>query len=88
MVALFNPDTPAPPHPSSTTDGTWSWALRIELLSLPPHVQVYAAWIKGHAGFHGNEVSDSFSKWIAYVCEWTFFFSSPPSVPILMGAPP
>ena len=24
------------------------------------------AWIKGHAGFQGNECSDLFSKWIAY----------------------
>ena len=71
VVALFSPDSLAPPHPSSTTDGTWAWALKNQLPSLPPHVKVSAAWIKGHAGFQGNVVSDAFSKWIAYVCEWT-----------------
>ena len=71
VISMFNPSSPPPQHPSCTTDGTWSWALKNEISSLPSHISIHEAWIKGHAGFQGNEISDAFSKWVAYACEWS-----------------
>ena len=70
ILNLLNTSSLPPPIPSMTTDGTWAWALRNALLSLPTHITVKSAWIKGHAGFPGSEISDSCSKWITYVCVW------------------
>ena len=78
VISMFDPSSPPPQHPSCTTDGTWSWALKSEISSLPSHISIQAAWIKGHAGFQGNEISDAFSKWIAYVCEWSPSLLPPP----------
>ena len=70
VVDLFYPLTPPPPSTSSTTNGTWSCALKSTLRGFPNHICLNAAWIKGDAGFPGIECSDSYSKWISYATEW------------------
>ena len=35
-------------------------------------------WIKGHAGFLGNEISDAYSKWAAHVMVWDPSLLPPP----------
>ena len=46
---------------------------------MPTFVSTQFAWLRGHAGFQGNECSDLFSKWIAY---------SSSSSPELLPPPP
>ena len=70
IVNLFDSNT-RPPLPSTTTDGTWSWAVNNTLNNLPDEISVKSAWIKGHARFLGNECRDAYSKWIAYATEWS-----------------
>ena len=35
-------------------------------------------WIKGHAGFVGNEISDAYSEWAAHVMIWDPSLLPPP----------
>ena len=35
-------------------------------------------WIKGYAGFRGNEISDAYSKWAAHVMVWDPSLLAPP----------
>ena len=51
---------------SRSTHGTWVKAYSFLQAQMPTFVSTQFAWIKGHAGFQGNECSDLFSKWIAY----------------------
>ena len=48
------------------------------LKALPLSTQVHCAWIKGHAGFQGNVVSDHFSKWAAHALLWHRNATPPP----------
>ena len=51
---------------SRSLHGTWVKAYSSLQAQMPTFVSTEFAWIKGHAGFQGNECSDLFSKWIAY----------------------
>ena len=51
---------------SRSSHGTWVKAYSSLQAQMPRFVSTQFAWIKGHAGFQGNECSDLFSKWIAY----------------------
>ena len=44
---------------------------------LPEKCVVQCAWITGHAGFPGNEVSDYFSKWAANGLTWHRYLTPP-----------
>ena len=64
---------------SRSSHGTWVKAYSSLQAQMPTFVATQFAWIKGHAGFQGNECSDLFSKWIAY---------SSSSSPVLLPPPP
>ena len=82
IVTILDPSNPPPAHPSTTTDGTSAWALKELVKGMPPYVVLKAAWIKGHAGFRGSEISDAFGKWVAYAREWyPCLLLPPPSEP-------
>ena len=51
---------------SRSSHGTWVKAYSSLQAQMPRFVSTQFAWIKGHAGFQGNECSDLFSKWISY----------------------
>ena len=51
---------------SRSSHGTWVKAYSSLQAQMPRFVSTQFAWIKGHAGFQGNECCDLFSKWIAY----------------------
>ena len=64
---------------SRSSHDTWVKAYSSLQAQIPTFVSPQFAWIKGHAGFQGNECSDLFSKWIAY---------SSSSSPELLPPPP
>ena len=64
---------------SRSSHGTWVKAYSSLQAQMPTFVSTDFAWIKGHAGFQGNECSDLFSRWIAY---------SSSSSPELLPPPP
>ena len=67
-------DGPVPPEASLLT------RLYCSVLGgLPEQCIVQSPWIKGHAGFAGNEVSDYFSKWAAHGLSWHRKPTPPPS---------
>ena len=56
----------------------------LRLIVNPPHV----LWIKGHANFVGNGISDHFSKWAAHILIFTPDLLSPPPPGFSGGTPP
>ena len=64
---------------SRSSHGTWIKAYSSLQAQMPTFVSTQFAWIKGHAGFQGNECSNLFSKWIAH---------SSSSSPELLPPPP
>ena len=70
--------TDAQPHTmaSRSSYGTWIKTFCSLVAQLPSRIQAQFVWVKGHAGFKGNESSDLFSKCIA--CS---SFSSPDFLP-------
>ena len=64
---------------SRSSHGIWVKAYSSLQAQMPRFVSTQFAWIKGHAGFQGNECSDLFSKWIA---------NSSSSSPELLPPPP
>ena len=63
---------------SPSLHGTWVKAYSSLQSQMPTFVLTQFAWIKGHAGFQGNECSDLFSKWIAYNSSSSPEFVPPP----------
>ena len=49
-----------------SSHGTWVKAYSSIQAQMPRFVSMQFTWMKGHAGFQGNECSDLISKWIAY----------------------
>ena len=58
--------------------GTWESSLQSIKASLRPGMIQGWGWIKGHAGFVGNEISDTYSKWAAHVIVWDPSLLPPP----------
>ena len=73
-IRLGSSNEPLPP--ASPLWARVFWSL---LSTLPEPCVVHSAWIKGHAGFAGNEVSDYFSKWAAHALQWHRPLPQPPS---------
>ena len=48
------------------------------LNALPSSTQVHCAWIQGHTGFQGNEVSNYFINWVAHALLWHRNLTLPP----------
>ena len=44
-------------------------------------------WIKGHAGFVGNEISDAYPKWAAHVMIWDPSLLPPPPIGCISRGP-
>ena len=63
---------------SRSSHGTWVKAYCSLQAQMPKFAATQFAWIKGHAGFQGNECSDLFSKWIAYSSSSSPEFLPPP----------
>ena len=69
VITVLSPNTP-PGLPSRSPAGTWESSLQSIHASLPPGMNQGWRWIKGHAGFRRNEISDAYSKWAAHVMVW------------------
>ena len=61
VITVLSPSTP-PDLPSCSPAGTWESSLQSIQASLRPGMIQGWGWIKGHAGFVGNEISDAYSK--------------------------
>ena len=57
-------------------DDTWTVAVHSAIRLIVNPLQVL--WIKGHANFIGNEISDHFSKWAAHSLIFTSNLLPPP----------
>ena len=66
VITVLSPSSP-PDLPSRSPAGTWESSLQSSQASLRPGMLRGRGWIKGHAGFVGNEISDAYSKWAADV---------------------
>ena len=55
----------APPEDFYFPSGTWAAAC-LSLLAEDCKLNVHPAWIKGHVGFFGNEVSGHYANWGAF----------------------
>ena len=62
-VGHFLSGSPFPP-PSSRAQGTWQSVIANLLASST--FNVGGGWLKSHVGFHGNEIADSFAKYLFY----------------------
>ena len=69
VITVLSPSTP-PDLLSRSPAGTWESSLQSIQASLRPGMIQGWGWIKGHAGFVGNEISDAYSKWAAHVMIW------------------
>ena len=63
-------------EPSPFREDTWTIAVHSALRLIVSPLNVL--WIKGHANFFGNEISDSFSKWAAHRLIFTPDLPPPP----------
>ena len=77
IITVLSPNTP-PDLPSRSPAGTWESSLQSIQPSLRPGMIQVWGWIKGHAGFVGNEISDAYSKWAAHVMIWDPSLRPPP----------
>ena len=77
VITVLSPSTP-PDLPSRSPAGTWESSLQSIQASLRPGMIQGSGWIKGHAGFVGNEISDAYSKWAAHVMIWDSSLLPPP----------
>ena len=77
-----------PEHPPSRSPaGTWESSLQSIKASLRPGMIQGWGWIKGHAGFVGNEISDAYSKWAAHVMVWDPSLLPPPPIGCISRGP-
>ena len=73
-ISLSRSNEPPPPRGSCIRNRVF-----LSLLNdLPLSTQVHGAWINGHAGFQGNEVSDYISNWAAHALPWHRTLTPPP----------
>ena len=79
VITVLSPSTP-PGIPSRSSAGTWESSLQSIQASLCPGMIQGWGWIKGHAGFMGNEISDAYSKWAAHVMVWDSALLPPPPI--------
>ena len=77
VVTVLSPNTP-PSLPLRSPAGTWESSVQSLQASLRPGMIQGWAWIKGHAGFRGNKISDAYSKWVAHVMVWEPSLLLPP----------
>ena len=77
VITVLSPSTP-PDLPSRSSAGTWESSLQSIQATLRPGMIQGWGWIKGHAGFVGNEISDAYSKWAAHVMIWDPTLLPPP----------
>ena len=75
-VDHFLSGSPFPPS-SSSAQGTWQ-SLIANLLALATF-NVGAGWLKSHVGFHGNEIADSFAKYVSYAMAVADSHKQPPA---------
>ena len=78
VVTVPSPRSP-PGLLSGSPAGTWESSLQSIQASLRRGMIQAWAWIKGHDGFRGNEISYAYSKWAVHAMVW---------VPSLLPAPP
>ena len=77
VITVLSLNTPSD-LPSPSPAGTWESSLQSIQASLRPGMIQGWGWIKGHAGFVGNEISDAYSKWAANVMIWDPSLLPPP----------
>ena len=86
VITVLSPNTP-PDLPSRSPAGTWESSLQSIQASLRPGMIQGWGWIKGHAGFVGNEISDAYSKWAAHVTIWDPSLLPPPPIGCISRGP-
>ena len=86
VITVLSPNTP-PGLPSRSPAGTWESSLQSIQASLRPGMIQGWGWIKGHAGFVGNEISDAYSKWAAHVMVWDPSLLPPPPIGCISRGP-
>ena len=77
VITVLSPSTP-PDLPSRLPAGTCESSVQSIQASLRPGIIQGWGWIKGHAGFVGNEISDAYSKWAARAMIWDPSLLPPP----------
>ena len=87
VITVLSPSTP-PGVPSRLPAGTWESSLQSIQASLRPGMIQGWGWIKGHAGFVGNENSDAYSRWAAHVMVWDPSLLPPPPDRVHIQRPP
>ena len=87
VISVLSPSTP-PDLPSRSPAGTWESSLQSIQASLRPGMIQGPGWIKGHAGFVGNEISDAYSKWATHVMIWDPSLLPPPPDRLHIQRPP
>ena len=86
VITVLSPSTP-PDLPSRSPAGTWESSLPSIQASLRPGMIQGWGWIKGHAGFVGNEISDAYSKWATHVMVWDPSLLPPPPIGCISRGP-
>ena len=86
VITVLSPSTPQG-LPSRSPAGTWESSLRSIQASLRPGMTQGSGWIKWHAGFVGNEISDAYSKWAAHVMIWDPSLLPPPPIGCISRGP-
>ena len=69
VVSVLSPSSP-PDLPSRSAAGTLGSSLQSIQDSLRPGMIQGWAWLEGHAGLRGIEISDAYSKWAAQTMVW------------------
>ena len=87
VITVLSPSTP-PGLPSRSPASTWGSSLQSIQASLRPGMIQGWGWIKGHARFVGNEISDAYSKWAAHVRIWDPSLLPPPPDRVHIQRPP
>ena len=86
VITVLPPSTP-PDLLSRSPAGTWESSLQSIQASLRPGMIQGWGWIKGHAGFAGNKISDAYSKWAGHVMIWDPSLLPPPPIGCISRGP-